>query len=257
MLILLSPAKSLDLASPLPPHVPNQPRFLETSAKLATAAARLSADDIAALMHVSAPLAELNAARFAAFQTPFTPENARPALFTFAGDVYSGLDAATLDAKALDFAQAHLRILSGLYGLLRPLDLIQPYRLEMGLSFGLAPARTLYATWGDRLAKALDADLAGQDRALIINLASTEYTTAIPARALQAPVLTIDFRDEKAGRLRFNSYVAKRARGVAARALLQAGSEDPALLKDKDILGHRFSSAHSEPDRWMFVRTPG
>lgn len=254
MLILISPAKTLDLTSPVPPITPSQPRFLDKADRIARAAARLKPARLQALMHISAPLATLNAARFKAFQIPFTPDNARPALFTFAGDVYTGLDAATLNATTLDAAQSHLRILSGLYGLLRPFDLMQPYRLEMGTGFGLGKADTLYKTWGKSLAQALNEDMAGHANPLIINLASEEYWKAVDQKALKSPVLTIDFRDRKAGRLRFNSFIAKRARGVAARALLTAGATDPAALRSQPILDHHFDAAASSENRWLFVR---
>lgn len=254
MLILLSPAKTLDLESALPAAEPSQPRFLKTAKALAHAAAALTPADLQAMMHISEPLADLNAARFRAFKTPFTTENARPALFTFAGDVYAGLDAPTLSPAALAHANAHLRILSGLYGLLRPLDLIQPYRLEMGTKFGLKGAASLYETWGQQLTKALNEDLAALPSARIINLASNEYWQAIHPSALKAPVLSIDFRDEKAGSLRFNSFIAKRARGAAARILLETQAETPDLLKSADVLGHRYSSAGSTEQKWLFIR---
>jgi hypothetical protein len=254
MLILLSPAKTLDLESPLPSAEFSQPRFLKTAEALSRSAAKLSPAALQKLMHISEPLAGLNAARFRAFQTPFTPDNARPALFTFAGDVYSGLDAATLSPMALAHAATHLRILSGLYGVLRPLDLMQPYRLEMGTKMGLGKSGTLYETWGDQLAKALNDDLAALPHPMILNLASNEYWKAVDQAALKAPVLTIDFRDEKDGKLRFNSFIAKRARGAAARTLLQAGADTPDILKTADVLGHRFSAQGSSADHWLFVR---
>ncbi|WP_416908856.1 MAG: peroxide stress protein YaaA [Polymorphobacter sp.] len=254
MLILLSPAKTLDLETPLPAVEPSQPRFLKTAEALAHEAATLSPAALQKLMHISEPLADLNAARFRAFETPFTPENARPAIFTFAGDVYAGLDAASLSPAALAHAQRHLRILSGLYGVLRPLDLMQPYRLEMGTRFGLGQTDSLYETWGDQLARALNDDLAGQATPLIVNLASNEYWKAVDQAALAAPVLTIDFRDEVDGKLRFNSFIAKRARGAAARLLLEAAAESPDMLKTADVLGHRFSQTGSTDSSWMFVR---
>jgi len=254
MLVLLSPAKSLDMASPLPDDLSvTQPQFLAGAEKLARAAARLRSTELQALMHISEPLAALNEARFKAFQTPFTPENARPALFTFAGDVYAGLDAKSLDADGLAFAQAHVRILSGLYGLLRPLDLMQPYRLEMGTSFGLGKAKTLYDLWRPKIAPALAADL-GSKQPLIVNLASDEYFKAVDLKALPARLLTIDFRDRKAGKLRFNSFIAKRARGATARAVIDGRLTDPEPLKALTILGHDYESEGSTPDHWLFVR---
>lgn len=254
MLILLSPAKTLDLETPTPPFEVSQPRFIETAKALAQEAAMLTPADLQALMHISEPLAGLNAARFRAFKTPFTPENARPAIFTFAGDVYAGLDAATLSAAALSHANTHLRILSGLYGLLRPLDLMQPYRLEMGTKFGLNGAKTLYKIWESHLTNALNDDASALPKPSIVNLASTEYWQAVDQSKLQAPVLTIDFRDEKAGKLRFNSFIAKRARGTAARILLEAQAVSAEMLKSVDVLGHRFSPQGSSEQRWLFVR---
>jgi cytoplasmic iron level regulating protein YaaA (DUF328/UPF0246 family) len=253
MIILLSPAKSLDLTSPVPPVSTTQPRFLAEAGALAKAAARLDSADLMALMHISEPLAALNEARFKAFSTPFTADNARPALFTFDGDVYTGLDARSLDADDLAYAQAHLRILSGLYGLLRPLDLMQPYRLEMGTSFGLGKARNLYEYWRGRIAPALAEDQ-GTAPPLIINLASEEYFKAVDIKALPGRLLTIDFRDRKGGRLRFNSFIAKRARGAAARAIIKARLQDPEALKGMDILGHRFEADAATDSHWLFVR---
>lgn len=258
MLILLSPAKTLDLESPLPSAKFSQPRFLKTAEALSKVAARLTPADLQTLMHISEPLADLNAARFRAFHTPFTPDNARPALFTFAGDVYSGLDAATLSPEALAHASGHLRILSGLYGVLKPLDLMQPYRLEMGTKLGLGKSATLYETWGDQLAQALNDDLAALPHPVphptIVNLASNEYWKAVDQSALKASVLTIDFRDDKDGKLRFNSFIAKRARGAAARILLEAGAQTAEPLKTADVLGHHFSPEGSSEDHWLFVR---
>jgi cytoplasmic iron level regulating protein YaaA (DUF328/UPF0246 family) len=258
MLILLSPAKSLDMASPLPdlgPELPfTQPRFLPQSEKLARAAARLGSADLQALMHISEPLAALNEARFKAFQTPFTPNNARPAIFTFAGDVYGGFDAKSLDRNDMAYAQAHVRILSGLYGLLRPLDLMQPYRLEMGTRFGLGKATTLYELWRPKIAAALAEEMDGGAEPVTVNLASEEYFKAVDLKKLPGRWLTIDFRDRKSGKLRFNSFIAKRARGAAARAIVDARMAEPEPLKLLDILGHRYDAHASSPDQWMFVR---
>lgn len=205
-------------------------------------------------MHISEPLAALNEARFKAFETPFSPENARPAIFTFAGDVYTGLDAANLDNGDLAYAQAHLRILSGLYGVLRPLDLMQPYRLEMGTSFGLGTARTLYDYWRGRVAPSLAADI-HSERPVVINLASAEYFKAVDMSAVPARLLTIDFRDRKDGKLRFNSFLAKRARGAAARAIIKARLVDPEPLKAMEIMGHQFEADAETENHWLFVRT--
>jgi cytoplasmic iron level regulating protein YaaA (DUF328/UPF0246 family) len=259
MLILLSPAKSLDMTSPVPdlgPDLPfTQPRFLPESEKLARAAARLGSTDLQALMHISEPLAALNEARFKAFHTPFTPDNARPAIFTFAGDVYSGFEAKSLDADGLAQAQAQVRILSGLYGLLRPLDLMQPYRLEMGTRFGFGKATTLYEMWRPKIAAALAREMDGGAEPVTVNLASEEYFAAVDLKNLPGRWLTIDFRDRKSGKLRFNSFIAKRARGAAARAIVDARMAEPEPLKSIEILGHRYEAEASSPDRWMFVRS--
>lgn len=254
MLAVLSPAKSLDTVSPLPPVEASQPRFLDEAARLAKAAARLSAPQLRKLMHISEPLAALNVARFKAFATPFTADNARPALYTFDGDVYAGLDAASLDAEAVAFAQGHLRILSGLYGVLRPLDLMQPYRLEMGTSFGIGKAETLYAVWGKRIATALAQDMADHADKTLVNLASSEYFRAVDTNALPGRVLTIDFRDERGSTLRFNSFVAKKCRGAMARLICEQRLESPAALQQATVFGHRFDANRSSADHWLFVR---
>jgi cytoplasmic iron level regulating protein YaaA (DUF328/UPF0246 family) len=253
MLITLSPAKSLDLETPLPALETSLPRYQETAVKLARVAARKGAAGLQKLMGISAPLAALNDARFKAFDP--APEGGRPAIFTFAGDVYAGLDAASMDADTLARAQRRLRILSGLYGVLRPLDLIQPYRLEMGTGLGLGRANSLYATWAGRIAEALDEDQP-DGPPLIVNLASQEYWRAVNRDVLKSPVITIDFRDSRQDRLRFNSFIAKRARGRAARLLLESGATHPDALKEMDVLGHRFAPEHSTAESWLFVRTP-
>jgi len=252
MLAVLSPAKSLDLASPVPPVDATLPRFAADAARLAKAAAKLRPAALRTLMHISQPLAELNAARFAAFDPD--PAAGRPALFTFDGDVYAGLQGPGMDAATRTFAQAHVRILSGLYGVLRPLDMIQPYRLEMGIEFGIGRKRTLYAVWGERIAVALAEDLAGHRDATLVNLASVEYFNAVTIARLPGRVLAIDFRDDHDGELRFNTFVAKRARGAMARYLCDHRLDRPEGLKDFADDGYRFDAAGSDPDRWLFIR---
>ena len=254
MLAVLSPAKSLDLDSPVPPVEATLPRFAADAATLATAAAKLRPKALQKLMHISPALAELNVARFKAFDPAPDPAAARPALYTFDGDVYAGLRGPEMDAATRTFAQAHVRILSGLYGLLRPLDRIQPYRLEMGTAFGVGRKKTLYAVWGDRIARALADDLAGHPDPTLINLASVEYFTAVAVDRLPGRVLAIDFRDDHDGELRFNTFVAKKARGAMARFMCDERLDRPEGLKDFTADGFRYDKARSDGGRWLFVR---
>ncbi len=255
MLAVLSPAKSLDLVSPLPAVEATVPRFADDATKLARAAAKLSPKALQKLMHLSPALAALNVARFRSFDPDAGAAVTRPAVFTFDGDVYAGLDGPAMDDATRDFAQGHVRILSGLYGLLRPLDLMQPYRLEMGTDFSIGRKKTLYVYWGDRIGQALADDLSGHDDPTLINLASVEYFRAVAVAPLPGRVLAIDFRDDHGGALRFNTYIAKRARGSMARYLCDHRIDRPEGLKDFASDGYRFDAARSDEDRWLFVRT--
>lgn len=254
MLVLLSPAKSLDLTSKVPPVAATQPRFLSDATRLAQAAAKLAPRRLQDLMGISDKLAALNAGRFAAFAPPLTPENARPAIYSFAGDVYVGFDAYTLDTGAIAFAQDHVRILSGLYGLLRPLDLMQPYRLEMGVRFATGRAKDLYGFWGDRLGAALAEDLGGHDERTLVNLASQEYFAAVATAELPGGVITPTFKEMKDGKLRFNSFAAKKARGAMARYICERRIGRPEALKAFDADGYRFQPSLSDAATWVFVR---
>jgi cytoplasmic iron level regulating protein YaaA (DUF328/UPF0246 family) len=250
MLALLSPAKTLDYESSLPPLAATRPAFEQEAEALAAAAARISGRKLGQLMHISDRLAALNAERFRGFMDQ--PE--RPAIFAFAGDVYVGFEVASLDEHAIAFAQDHLRIISGLYGLLRPLDTIRPYRLEMGTRW--APRkRNLYAYWGNRLAERIERDLdAGEDRT-IINLASKEYWGAIGGHLpASLRVIEIDFREQGPDGLRFNSFQAKKARGMMARYLCEHRLDDPEALKGFDSDGYEFDAANSDKGRWRFSR---
>ena len=253
MLAVLSPAKSLDETSPVPPVKVTEPQFPEETATLAAAAAKLKPAALARLMHISKALATKNAARFQALTAGAAVS--RPALYTFDGDVYAGLQGKSLDADGVAFAQGHVRILSGLYGLLRPLDLIQPYRLEMGTDLKIGRKTGLYRFWGSRIGEALADDLAGHRDPTLINLASKEYFGAVDVSALPGPVLAIDFRDEHPdGELRFNTFVAKRARGAMARFMVDERLETPDGLKAFDGFGHRFRADLSSDDTWAFIR---
>jgi uncharacterized protein len=251
MIALLSPAKSLDFEKPIPPVDSTEPRLAADAGTLAAAAARLSAPKLARLMHISDPLARLNVQRFRGFAE--APE--RPAIFAFAGDVYQGLAVRSLGPGALAFAADHLRILSGLYGLLRPLDRIRPYRLEMGTRWAPGRAADLYGYWRDRVAALLARDLEAEGSGTIVNLASREYFQAVaPFPPAGARVITVDFRDRRAdGTLRFNSFDAKRARGLMARWICERQLRDPAALGEFDLAGYRFEG-EAEGGTLAFVR---
>ncbi|MBU3079400.1 peroxide stress protein YaaA [Sphingomonas quercus] len=250
MLALISPAKTLDFKSPLPPLEASRPRFATEAETLAAAAARLGPKKLGQLMHISDKLATLNAERYRGF----VDQAERPALFAFAGDVYTGFEAKTLDDPAIAFAQDHVRILSGLYGLLRPLDLIRPYRLEMGTRW--APRRkSLIDWWGRRIAALLAEDMEEVGTKVIVNLASQEYWAAIaPFPPRGARIVTIDFREQGPDGLRFNSFAAKRARGMMARYLSEHRLDDVEALKGFDSDGYRWHAAESDGDRWLFAR---
>lgn len=245
---MLSPAKTLDYESALPALTPTTPRFGTEAAALARSAARLPQKRLRALMGISPALAKLNHDRFVGFGDALE----RPAVHAFAGDVYRGLDVATLDATAVAFAQDHLRMLSGLYGLLRPLDLIRPYRLEMGTRWAPRHAR-LTDWWGDRIAKALAADLVQEGSGVVLNLASQEYWAAVEGRLdPKIRVIAVDFREGRDRR--FVSFHAKRARGTVARWMIEHHVTDVDSMKQFDGDGYRFDRRASEPDGWLFVR---
>ena len=248
MIAVISPAKTLDYATPLPPVEPTQPRFAAAAEALARSAARLPQKRLRELMHISAPLAKLNADRFRDFAD--APE--RPTLYAFAGDVYTGLDAATLEPAAVAFAQDHLRMLSGLYGLLRPLDVMRPYRLEMGTRW--APRKkALTDWWGDRIADALVEDLAADGSGVVLNLASQEYWAALDGRLPPGVrVIATDFRE--GADARFVSFHAKQARGLMARWLVEHRVAEPEEMQAFDSAGYRFDAAASTPDHWRFTR---
>lgn len=254
MLTLLSPAKSLDFETPVPPVTATQPLLLDRAEELVRYARALSVEDLKALMHISDALAELNVARFAAFTTPFTTENARPAIYAFDGDVYSGFDVATLDVETVAYAQEHVRILSGLYGMLRPLDLMQAYRLEMGVSFKTPKAKTLYGYWGDTITQALNGQLEGHETQTVVNLASQEYFGAVQPKKLTAPVITPLFKERRGNKLQVISFSAKKARGQMARYICQNRIDRPEGLKDFAEDGYRFEPTLSDAGNWLFVR---
>jgi len=251
MLAIISPAKTLDYASPFPGLAATAPRFAAEAETLAAAAAKLGPKRLAALMHISGNLAALNAGRFRGF----AEAEERPALYAFAGDVYAGFEAKSLDEEAVTFAQDHLRILSGLYGLLRPLDAIRPYRLEMGTRWAPGRKKDLYGFWQDRIAAALAADAEESGSAILVNLASKEYWRAVEGRLPPSlPVVEIDFREEGPEGLRFNTFAAKRARGMMARYICEHRLSDPEALKAFDSDGYRHDPENSDAHRWRFSR---
>ncbi len=253
MLTIISPAKALDFSPVGNGLAPTQPRFVDDTALLLDTCRKLEASDLRKLMSLSDSLAQLNHARFQDMRLPLTAENAKPCLFAFQGDVYKGLDAASLDEDDVSWAQGRLRILSGLYGLLRPLDLIQPYRLEMGTKLANARGANLYEFWGDRLANALN-DEDADPEAPVLNLASQEYAKAAPPKSLRRPLLTADFKEERNGELKTIGLVAKRARGLMARYVIRNRVEDVEGLKDFAAEGYGFRAELSGEDRLVFTR---
>lgn len=254
MLIVLSPAKSLDYETPVVTDTHTLPAFIPEAARLIERLRELSPAQIASLMKISDPLAALNHGRFASWSPEFTRKNARQAVLAFNGDVYEGLDAATLAPAALDYAQAHIRILSGLYGVLRPLDLMQPYRLEMGTKLATAAGRDLYAYWGERVSANLNAALAERGAEALVNLASEEYFKSVKPKLLSAPVVTPVFEEWKDGRYKIISFYAKRARGLMARHAAQNGITRARDLQSFDSEGYRFDAAASAGNTWIFRR---
>ena len=254
MLALLSPAKSLDAETPLPTRKRTQPRLLERAEELAVVMRRQSPDDLSALMGISGDLAALNAQRYQDFSTPFTPKNARPAALLFAGDVYQGMNPRErFDERDWTEAQKTLRILSGLYGLLRPLDLIQPYRLEMGTRLATSRGETLYDYWGDTITDLVADDLAASPGPhVVVNLASDEYARAV---APSARVVSPRFLDEgEGGDYRMVSFFAKRARGEMAAWLVQHRVRSVRALREFDGAGYRYDAQRSTPDRPTYIR---
>ena len=214
----------------------------------------MSPQQIGELMHLSDKLAALNVARYGSWQPDFTPANAKQALLAFKGDVYTGLAAEDFSEEDFDFAQAHLRMLSGLYGVLRPLDLMQPYRLEMGTKLANARGANLYEFWGERISDWLNEALAEQGDDILLNLASNEYFGAVKRKALNARIIDTEFKDLKNGQYKIISFYAKKARGLMARYVIKERIRDPEQLKAFDYQGYRYSAEQSKPDSLVFLR---
>lgn len=254
MLIVLSPAKSLDFDSPVSASEFTQPDFLDESQRLIDQLCQFSPQALSELMGISDALAVLNVGRYAAWKRPFTPQNARQAVLAFNGDVYEGLDAPSLSPTDLSFAQDHLRILSGLYGVLRPLDLIQPYRLEMGIPLANPLGKHLYAFWGERLTDAVNVAASAAQADALVNLASEEYFKAIVKKKLAVPVIQPVFEDWSSGRFKVVSFYAKRARGLMARFAVTERLSEVEGLKQFSAEGYCCEPAVSDDNRWVFRR---
>jgi cytoplasmic iron level regulating protein YaaA (DUF328/UPF0246 family) len=255
MRILLSPAKTLDLDSPVD-HLPtSEPVFGEEAEQLIATLRRKSARSLMELMGISPDLASLNRERFQAWTWPHEADGSRPALWTFKGDVYLGLDAGTLRKRDVAWADRHLRILSGLYGILKPLDRIMPYRLEMGTRLKTRRGGDLYQFWKDRIRVELEHELADDSRPLLVNLASNEYFKAVQPGELSVPVITPVFKDWNRGQFRVLSFFAKQARGMMARFAIDRQVKDVEQLKDFDRGGYGFDEGLSSDFEWVFTRT--
>ena len=256
MLIVVSPAKSLDYESKISTRKFTQPQFLSDSERLVQSLRKLDPDDLAGLMNISAKLAEENYQRYANWQTPFDRSNARQAIFAFKGDVYLGLQAEQFSSADLDFAQKHLRILSGLYGVLRPLDLMQPYRLEMGRRFATPRAKNLYEFWGSKLTDSLNDALGKQSKnsRVLVNLASNEYFSALKPNDVNAEIITPQFKDWASGKYRVLSFFAKNARGKMAAYIIKNRLKSPEALKAFSEHGYRFDEEESTGSKYVFKR---
>lgn len=253
MIILLSPAKSLNL-EPIDVQSHTQPRLLEDSEALVKVLKKKSVKKIKELMKVSDNIATLNVERFNSFQTPFTEENAKPAVLTFDGDVYAGLQAETFDEADLTFAQQHLRILSGLYGVLRPLDLMQAYRLEMGTSLKNGRKKNLYQFWDNKITDLINEDLKEAESDIVLNLASKEYFSAIKPANINGTIVTVDFKENRNGVFKVISFNAKKARGFMAHKIIKNKITTPGRLKRLSIDGYKYNKDLSEETRLVFTK---
>ena len=252
MKIVISPAKSLNLEKELPTRIHTEPLFLKESREVHKVLKDKKPADLSELMSISDKLADLNWKRNQDWKTPFTPENARPAIYTFNGDVYTGLDAYTIPLNKIEALQDRLRILSGLYGLLKPLDLMQAYRLEMGTKLPIGENKNLYEFWKSTITTALNKEL--KDGELFVNLSSNEYFSAIDVKALKAPVITPEFKDYKNGKLKIISFFAKKARGMMVRYIIDTNAETIEDLKGFNYDGYQFDANLSEGNQLVFTR---
>ena len=255
MLAIVSPAKTLDYESKLVTKKHSEPRFLEDSSLLINQLRKLTPPDLSSLMSISDNLAELNHRRYAEWDTCLE-KSARPAILAFKGDVYLGLDAQSLGERDFTWAQKHLRILSGLHGILRPLDRIHPYRLEMGTSLATTRGKNLYEFWGNTVTEALNDDLADQPKPILINLASNEYYGVLQPKDIHARIIDVQFKELRDGQYRFLSFFAKKARGLMARYMIDHRVKTLKALKQFNYEGYSFNEELSSGDNWVFTRTP-
>lgn len=256
MLIVVSPAKSLDFESKARTRKFTEPQYLEESTQLVGQLQKLSPEDFSELMHISSGLGELNHMRYANWHTPFDLENSKQAIFAFKGDVYIGLEAEKFSTADLNFAQNHLRILSGLYGLLRPLDLMQPYRLEMGSKFANKKGKNLYEFWDGKLTENLNELFKKDKKPVLVNLASKEYFSAVKPKLLNAEIISPVFKDFSSGKYKIVSFFAKKARGYMAAYIIQNRIKNPEKLKEFDVDGYWYSEKDSTPTMPVFLRDP-
>ena len=254
MLMLISPAKTLDYETPPTTGNHSIPDYLDKSSELISVVRKKSPSQLMKLMNVSQKLAELSADRFNHWRLPFNPENSKQAVLAFKGDVYTGLDASALNEDRLDYAQKHLRIISGLYGLLRPLDLMQPYRLEMGLKLETKKGANLYKFWDEKITDAVNLMLAKQDEPVLINLASNEYFKAVNKKNLDGRLITPEFKDWKNGEYKMISFFAKKARGMMVRYAIDHNLQEAEGLQNFDYGGYSLNHELSHSDTWVYCR---
>lgn len=254
MLLVISPAKNLDYQTPLPTKKHSKAQFLDDATMLMADLRQLAPHELSKLMGISDKLSTLNYDRNQDWKPPFTAKNARQAVMAFKGDVYIGLDAYSMNDEELGFAQEHLRILSGLYGLLRPLDLIQPYRLEMGSRFANPRGKDLYSFWGDKITDSLNKQLKKLKSPVLINLASNEYFKSVNPKALKAEIITPVFKDYKNGQYKVISFFAKKARGLMSAYIIKNRLTEPAAIKGFDSAGYAYNKALSGTREWVFTR---
>ena len=255
MIITLSPSKGQDFESPTPSSIHTIPDQLKDSQLLINEAKKLDVNEVRELMDVSENISALNVDRFKQWKIPFDTKNAKPALFAFKGDVYSGIEKEKYSDKDLAYAQDHLRILSGLYGALRPMDLIQPYRLEMKTRLENPRGQNLYQFWGDRITQKLNESLESQTEKILVNLASNEYFKSVKPKKLDGRLLTVNFKEDKDGKSRVISVFAKKARGMMADFILRNRIEHAEDIKDFGSGGYKYSAKDSTENNWVFTRT--
>jgi cytoplasmic iron level regulating protein YaaA (DUF328/UPF0246 family) len=254
MLLVVSPAKNLDYDTPASTSVFSMPEMLDDAAELIETCRTLTPADVSSLMSISDKLAGLNVARYESWSIPFTTDNAKQALLAFNGDVYTGLEAASFSDDDFDFAQKHLRILSGLYGLLKPLDLMQPYRLEMGTKLASSRGKNLYEFWGKSITQKLNEAMTTNSDEVLVNLASNEYFKSVVTQSLDNPVLTPIFKDRKNGQYKIISFFAKKARGMMARYVIQNRLTQTEQLQGFDLGGYQYSQNDSDSKQMVFTR---